>query len=793
MKCRWLPLTAALVLCAVDGWTAPPESADVNPAISVDADRLRVDRERDTVVAEGDVVVTRGATLLGADWVEIDRRASTGAAKGSLVIEDPRARLRGDSAWLDLDDEVGYLDDAELFLPESRFRLKGKRIEKEAGPRYRIWGGSLTTCLCEDGAPDWSLEGSVLDVELDGWAEARDVVFRVKGTPILWLPWARVPVESDRETGLLFPTFGISNARGFQMVQPFFWAIDKSQDLTVSLDVETGARIGLLTDYEYALAPNQGGVLSLSYFNESIGGRRGDEVVDPEELANPTIPENRGSVIGHHDQILPDGTRFWARPFLVSDNLFLRDMNTLTWLPAQSLNLTTLRYTTSQIGLLHRLPGGTAMLEAKWFQDLIQKQSRVPQPLPHGRVNLQTLLLDRFRLGFMGDGVYYYRAPLSSGGRLVVAPQITMPWRTGPYAFGSVGVTLNETVYGLVNNDVPVFPQNPNGTLPTREVPRFQHRETLQVNANGATELARVYEVEGMNLRRLKHTVEPFLRYAFAPQVDQNDLPLWDWMDRINARNIVTYGVGSRLLGKFGTLTALPVEETVGAVAAADGPVDNVGGEIRELARGWIQQSYSLGPPIVLDLEGNTAQVSGVDVGMRVTPTSWAGIQGRTVVAVQDPGFAFAEVGGQLTDPRPIVGESDLFLAALRPVNSASMYYQFTSGGEISNVNLATTFRVTDHVALSWLGRFDLQVSRFLENWVGLRLISGCDCWVVDLNFVDRVNPNEVEVRVQFSLVGLGSFGQQPFGSGPGFFPPPEVGRQEQSGLYGQDPSMLYR
>ena len=78
---------------------------------------------------------------------------------------------------------------------------------------------------------------------------------------------------------------------------------------------------------------------------------------------------------------------------------------------------------------------------------------------------------------------------------------------------------------------------------------------------------------------------------------------------------------------------------------------------------------------------------------------------------------------------------------------------------------LATTYRVTNNLALSYLGRFDAEDNSFLENWAGFRLISECDCWVVDLAFVDRVNPDTTGVRVQVSLVGLGSFGQQPFGN----------------------------
>jgi hypothetical protein len=80
---------------------------------------------------------------------------------------------------------------------------------------------------------------------------------------------------------------------------------------------------------------------------------------------------------------------------------------------------------------------------------------------------------------------------------------------------------------------------------------------------------------------------------------------------------------------------------------------------------------------------------------------------------------------------------------------------------------------LTNHLALAYLGRFDAEVGRFLENYGGLRVISDCDCWVIDLALVDRVNPDEIEVQLRVSLVGLATFGQGTFGNFSNFFAPP--------------------
>jgi hypothetical protein len=82
---------------------------------------------------------------------------------------------------------------------------------------------------------------------------------------------------------------------------------------------------------------------------------------------------------------------------------------------------------------------------------------------------------------------------------------------------------------------------------------------------------------------------------------------------------------------------------------------------------------------------------------------------------------------------------------------------------------------LTNNLALSYQALFDANVGRFLDNVVGLRVISSCDCWVVDMAVEDRVNPNETAFRVQVSLVGLGSFGREPFRPAFGALTTPQV------------------
>lgn len=766
--------------------------------ITIDADALSYNRDKGTLEAVGDVVISNGETILVADSIEVDRSTSQATARGHVVFEDPGVRIRAKKAVLSLKEETGVLDEVEIYLPMTRFQMRGTWMAKGFGQNYQIRDGELTTCQCESGAPDWSIASRQVDLTLEGWGEIRGGVFKIKDIPVFYIPYGLIPIRQERQSGFLFPRFGISNRRGFQYVQPFFWKINKSQDLTLTFDLESSARIGLIGDYRYMMSRDAAGRLSVSYFNESLGGDRQQDIVDPETLADPTIPENRWSVIGQHRQSGPWGSALYVKPFLVSDSLFLREMNTLTFLPARALDLTTLRYTTSEIGGLKFFDDGFLKAEAVWYQDLIQAQEIVPQALPRVSLLKTLSLLDgNLRLGLNAQGVYYYREEWASGGRIDIAPEATVPFQLGPYGFGSVRLILRETAYLLSDNQIPDWPPV-DGVRPTREVASFQNRETLQLQADFRSELARVFDVEQGDFLKLKHVVQPYVAYTYIPDVHQEDLPLWDSLDRINARNLITYGVSTKFLGKFrrgGTATArVPTGESEGNALVGEAlygpaaaPVIDGGqqrSEVREIASAYVQQSFSVVDPLVPDSKDLVDRFSAIDLGFRVSPVNWASVRSRAVVSVADRSLLFAEVGANLFDPRPQRSDDADLLPGLRPANSATIYYQFNSGGALENLNLAATYRLNDHIAASYLGRYDVLAGRFLENWLGLRLISPGDCWVVDLAVVDRVNPDEIDFRIQVSLVGLGSLGESPFRTFTSSFPSVLDARPEPGALY---------
>jgi LPS-assembly protein len=696
--------------------------------IGIDAEQISYDQKNNTVVARGKVVITRGATELRADEVRVNRATNEAEASGNVRVTNPEGTITADAMSLNLDEETGFLTRGEVDARRMRYSLRGERVEKGLGQSYHIENGQFTTCHCADGPPSWSISGGDLRVDLGGYGILRDGTFNVLGVPILYIPRALFPIQRERQSGFLIPRFGASNQRGFQTLLPFYWAINKSQDATLAFDLETSARVGVVGDYRYALSRETHGVIGASYFNESF---RGATTGAPFET---TIPQNRWSVVAEHDQPVVGSSRAYADVFLVGDDLFLREINTYAFEHARDVAIRTLPFTQSHAGILQLWNRLALRGEGTYYQNLEGGDSQTLQRAPEvdlwGQQRLAGPLLGELNASF----VDFQRGSNVDGARLDVQPGAEIPLPLGRVAFGALHGSVRETGYHLFERTI-----SQNGQV----LPEDRSREDIRLGADVNTILNRVYPVSLFGLEKVKHTIEPGISYLYIPSVSQGDLPLFDGVDRINRRNLLTYGVTSRLIGKFSD----------GEAPAHPGPTDSM---IRELARVSLTQSFDASREIESLQPGQAADhFSDVDIDGRVNPSRSLSMRVHLNYDSGNNSFSAARVGFFIQDPRQPRSKLDGPLLETR--TSAGVSYRFLAGSSLQEVDTNLVLRVTEWAGLLYASRYDVVANRFLDNFAGVRLISTCDCWAIDFAVVDRTNPHEVEARAQLTLVGFGS------------------------------------
>ena len=217
------------------------------------ADQVDVYTNEFRLVATGNVVYSSQGSRIAAESVEFDTRKLTGTfhqASGSV----------------NLGDEV----ERSMFgTQEPDMHFYGETIEK-LGPRtYRLTKGGFTACV--QPTPRWEVVASSVTLNLDRYAVLRNSVLQVKGIPVFYLPVMYYPIqEDDRATGFLIPTYGASTFRGQMLSNAFFWAINRSHDVTFFHDWFSQTGQGTGSEYRYVLGGGSQGFARTYFLNEQL-------------------------------------------------------------------------------------------------------------------------------------------------------------------------------------------------------------------------------------------------------------------------------------------------------------------------------------------------------------------------------------------------------------------------------------------------------------------------------------------------------------------------------------------
>ena len=718
--------------------------AQAGEPLEVEAQTLSYQEGTNTITATGDVVVTKGLTRVTAETIRLNRDTSEVDARGNVVVRDPQGTIEAEAIQFEMEDETGQIINGTVRLPGRQYTITGTRLQKSLGQTYHIDDGTLTTCQCDDPQQaDWTIAARSLDLTRRGRGVVRGGSLRVRKVPILYLPYAIFPVQTERQSGLLFPNYGFSSKRGFQFQQPLYWALNKSHDVTLTADIETAARLGLLGEYRYALNRDTEGRLIASYFNEEVGG-----------LASTSSPLHRWSVTGTHRQRLPYGIHAHGDFFFVSDDRFLRNMNTPFYGGLDNSELRSRRWTRSRAGVVKTWRHAQLRADTFYFQDLRNDDKYAFQILPTLRFRTQRWLLNgRLETGLDVQGANFYRRRGYYGQRLHISPWLSLPFSLGGYASGSLNVTGHETLYHMSSEEPVSLRDLGRGADRTRFSPGGDRtRETVRVRTELGTRLSRVFKLGWGSLHSLKHVVEPHVSYTYSPVVSQDDLPLFDGLVRINRRSLFVYGMTNRIVGKFASGSDVSEDVT----------------RVRELLRLTISQAYDPtrrlrgAGPENFGLSETAQHFSDVAFDARVSLFSFFRIRTETVYDIDRAEVTATRVTASVRDPRPLPPSTPLFQQLQRRTGLRISYRAITDR-LLKELNVNLVMRLSEYFSAAYSTRYDLNDKSFIRSSYYFRVLSPQKCWAFDCGIVDKVNPSEVEFRFAVTLVGLSSFGQQMF------------------------------
>ncbi len=660
-----------------------------------------------------------------ADWAAYDVTLGIIKTRGNVSVVSGDERLFADSGVVNLTRETGTFSDATILRKKYDLHLEGKQIEKTGVKTYHIVDGWVITCKVKEGeTPPWAFTSADTTIEEGGYAVLKHAKFKVKGVPIFYSPYFVVPVKTTRQTGFLFPEFSTSDNNGFGLNLPFFYAISDSSDMTFYPQYFTNRGFMPGVEFRYIRSELNKGSFMASYLK--------DDLSDPSE-----VDYYRDTGFTHTND-----DRYWARGKIdhdFGDNWFSRtDLDIVSdrdYLTEFNQGITGFKESNDRylktfgrgfenktddqrensLKLLKSWIGMDLQIDLLAINDT-RKEDTAPTPLwKLPSIDYSGVIPIRdtnFTFDWDTDYVNYWRDDGIGGHRFDLFPHISTPISLGPYLESRAEAGIRETLYFVETYG--------DSTWTKSDSP---NRFLYDLYAEVGTTLVRDFHVDMDEAPIFNHELRPYLEYTYVPDEDQEDLPDFDSVDRIDETNAITYGIDN-FFNLFTTNS------------------DGESSLSREYAYFKIKQSYDFRS------EYSDEPFSPINIKLSFIPITRFDLSYKTDIDVYGDGFI-----SHTLETDYVNGRGDNF----------ELEYRFSDDldgddqdEEIEQLNAYVKAHLLANVLA--IGEIEYSIANSETNEGNLSLVYQALCWSMELE--SKYTPTDTSFMVIFKLANIGS----PFG-----------------------------
>src|SRR5215216_3774037 len=333
-------LLLLLLLFPLSTWAAAKQDGSSGTgSLPLDITAARIDyrQEEDVYEADGSVVIVQGTIRLTSDHATIQALPGILTATGHVHMTDTQADLTAERLELNVNTEAGIVTHGQIYLPNSNSLVSGRFMQRLSEYHYRVKEGSFTNCDAPEGEiPAWRMRFEDVDLTMGDKLAFKGAWLCVNDVKTIPLPTLSYPL-TNRQTGLLIPFVGYDNRFGIHGQQSFYWAINASQDLTISPFYFSKLGYGSDFEYRYVLDRKSRGQWYVSYLQQTqlpnVSG-----VTDTGE----DVKKARAIIAGTHTQQFNPDLLFRANVNLVTDPNYLQQLSnsgTQRALPSNETNL----------------------------------------------------------------------------------------------------------------------------------------------------------------------------------------------------------------------------------------------------------------------------------------------------------------------------------------------------------------------------------------------------------------------------------------------------------------------
>lgn len=446
--------------------------------------------ERETVVT-GNAELRRGGTVLQANEIRYQLVEDMVRAQGQVRLIRDGNVYQGPSLRYEMDTDNGELGPGEFTLISTGARADAEKTEFQGKDVLKFFNTRYSTCRRGDNS--WYLQATQIHIDNnEGVGTARNAYVVFQGVPLLASPYLQFPVNEQRRSGFLTPSFGVSSIRGVEIDTPYYWNIAPNRDYTLTPRVLSKRGLQLGNEFRY-LEPGYNGITLLDLMpNDRANGKR------------------RWALDSRHSQQFKAGWSGYWSVARASDDSYFDDFS-------RSVVPISTRQLAQEGGISYGASWWSASTRIQKFQVLQDAKrsigipyERVPQISARG----QRYDLGGFDLGAEADYTRFAHPTQVTGSRAVLMPYISYPIVTPFWSF-TPKTSLNLASYSLDRTRLAAG--SPLRASFQRAIPTFSldtsltfERDTSWLDSD------------------LLQTFEPRLFYVKTPYKDQTAAPLFD-------------------------------------------------------------------------------------------------------------------------------------------------------------------------------------------------------------------------------------------------------------------------
>lgn len=256
---------------------SPAKSPDTDKVV-VMADHIRLNRKTNLLHANGHAYISRHLWSLKADSLILNKETNVVWGAGHVIFKGPRTTMEGERIRANLltGEAVlyhGKVKTKQFYSMNSTqvlytYHIRGEVIHRKDHKHYHVKKGSVTTCDCgKNSSPSWSISTLSGDMTLGDAFSGLSNALDIKGVPALYMPYFSFPVAS-KKSGFLFPFLQYNTVQGMVLYDTFFWNLDPSYDLAITMDDMSNFGLGEGVTYRQSISSTQN--LSLSITNQAV-------------------------------------------------------------------------------------------------------------------------------------------------------------------------------------------------------------------------------------------------------------------------------------------------------------------------------------------------------------------------------------------------------------------------------------------------------------------------------------------------------------------------------------------